>query len=681
MEDIADTHEGNVVRAVNDRLVDFNYDEDVYASGEPRDVDTSPNAPYMRNCEDADDACMSAYVPMWKQLKMVKSDLHNFFTEQELSIERWKAGPKKSPTHVSLNGGSYFMTPEQEEKFVHFYALAVQRGGIFHFTEQATPIMRLFVDLDFLQIKKIRNRDIQAAATVVHASVCKFYEGELNVIASVPGYKAVSAKEDKPDMWKTGVHLHWNVFVDSARALDIRETILEDLEKTFGKRVHPNNDWRDVVDSTVYGSGNGPNTGRLRMMYSHKTDTCPNCKRGKTMKTCETCKGNGRMHTGRPYFPMFVLGSDGKRFFEKEEEYRCNIKQVILDTNIRTSYDEMPEVPAFAMPDGAPKFIPSGGRKRTGFKNTDLGFTAPKDSKLNASTKVSVNNSSQEWEAIEKLLHLQEHYKDVIVTQVTSNEKKNQYVVHVNGPNCRYCANIQREHVSNRIFFVVSPDGISQRCHDNSENATEEMKFGLCSSYCLMIGKITGNFVPILFPNSFAAKIDDSGYQDEDDDDERHFHRPDKKMRRLLEIGDQLSMSLYNIKWSTTLQLSSGEHFVSQSSIAKQTTKAGLAFGDSRYTSDIHTIDPQALGSRHTKALKELGFDNEPEEELVKDTIKVQSMSKLLTRLYKHLSNAVEIAAYLSPIVAMTALERGFDGLVSVRLSKTSRPAKLDYLL
>jgi hypothetical protein len=41
----------------------------------------------------------------------------------------------------------------------------------------------------------------------------------------------------------------------------------------------------------------------------------------------------------------------------------------------------------------------------------------------------------------------------------------------------------------------------------------------------------------------------------------------------------------------------------------------------------------------------------------------------------------VEIAAYLSPIVAMTALERGFDGLVSVRLSKTSRPAKLDYLL
>lgn len=541
--------------------------------------------------------------------------------------------------------------------------------------------MRLFVDLDFLQIKKIRDRDIEAAAFVVHKSVCKFYDGDLRVIVSVGGYKTEMPKDaDKPPiMIKTGVHLHWNVFVDAERAFNIRETILVDLENMFGKRVHPNNDWRDVVDSTVYG-GKGPNAGRLRMMYSHKTDTCPKCKNStKNRKECDKCYGSGRMDTGRPYFPMFVLGPDGSRDLVQEEAYRCNIKQVILDTNIRTTYDTLPKTPKFSMPEGAPIYIEST-KKTGGHKRTDLGFSHPSDPKLNLSTKVRLNNAGAEWDTIQKLLHLQDKYKEVILTEVTSNEKRNQYVVHVNGPNCRYCANIQREHNSNRIYFVVSADGIVQRCHDNSDVASDEMKFGLCSKYSLMMGPIPSHMVPLLFPKSAASKLDDGGTIDGDDEQD-HVQRPDKKSRRLLEIGDMISMSLYKTRWSTTLQTTSGEHMVAQSHVARQSTKASLAFGDPKYSSDIHAIDPCALGSRHRKALKELGFDNEPEQNLVKADIRVQSLNKLSKRLFLHLSNAVEMAAYLDPLIAMSALEQGFDGLVSLKLSKASSAPKFDYLL
>ena len=686
MEDVAEDHPDNDVRAVSDRLI-TNGTSDGFASGEPREVDTSPSAwkttPYMRPLEDIVEQPMKTYIPMWKQVrdctKFPKSEkeLERFILSEELAIEAWKkTAVKKELTHVALNSGSYSMTEEQEQRFLLFYAAAVSRNAVLYFTEVATKVMRLFVDLDFEQIRGIKDRDVHAATHVVHKTVCKFFDGDIRTIVSVGGYLIKLPKEDKPQMVKTGIHLHFNVFVDADMALDIRESILADLENTFGKRVHPNNSWRDVVDSTVYGSGKGTNMGKLRMMFAHKADVCPKCKNNKKTKSgCDRCNGNGRVHTGRPYFPHHVLGPDGSRDLEAEEKYRRDVHLVIKDTSIRTTLERIPDNPKYKKPEGAPVYIPSSGKTRTGHKNTDLGFTHPKDSSLNSSTKKSIYNSSAEWEAIEKIIHLDEKYAEVLVNTVTTNAQMNQYVVHVNGPNCRWCGNIQREHNSNRIFFVICADGISQRCHDNSDTPTDEMKFGLCSKYSVLLNKIPSHMVSVLFPKSSAAKIDEIVH-----DDEEQVLRPDKKTSRLLAIGDAICMSLYKMRWSTTLQMTTGEHFVSQANIARQSLKASIAFGDTKYM-DLHAVDPCALGTKHRKALKELGFDTEPEHKVSKkQDLPVQSLSRISNKLFLQLKNAVELAAYLDPLIAMTALEQGFDGLICVRLSKRAKQPRLDYM-
>jgi hypothetical protein len=118
---------------------------------------------------------------------------------------------------------------------------------------------------------------------------------------------------------------------------------------------------------------------------------------------------------------------------------------------------------------------------------------------------------------------------------------------------CRFCHNIGREHNSNRIFFVVDACGIEQRCHDSAEEATEEMKFGLCKNYGGRLGEIPQPLVTRLFSKCPAAKslgqgaLLDSMENDEEEDIEELGLRiqRDKKTRKLYEIGDQICQELY----------------------------------------------------------------------------------------------------------------------------------------
>lgn len=165
--------------------------------------------------------------------------------------------------------------------------------------------------------------------------------------------------------WKTGVHIIWvNLYVNNAMALYMRETIIYDLADTFGVRAEPMNDWMDVVDVTVYKKSG------LRMVGNRKSDPCSQCKgahrvgpppecaycaenkhhctvkvhwvrlkkadvEAKLGDVCPTCDGNGRVDTGRPYMPMFVVDSQGYRRPELEDVYRRDFVRLINDTAIR----------------------------------------------------------------------------------------------------------------------------------------------------------------------------------------------------------------------------------------------------------------------------------------------------------------------------------------------------------
>jgi hypothetical protein len=275
-------------------------------------------------------------------------------------------------------------------------------------------------------------------------------------------------------------------------------------------------------------------------------------------------------------------------------------------------------------------------------------------------------NSKPEWDALTSLIRGcgDGIYKDVAITQVVMMSKA-QYKVHVTGDMCRYCHNIQREHSSDRIYFVVDASGIAQRCHDQDSELTAEMKYGLCSSYSGIMGRIPEHLVSELFPQCPAAKTLDPliTAKDNEDYDEEEMGLKitrDRKMRRLYEIGDSLSMSLWKVSWSSTLMTAGGSFVIAQQN-HEQKRKDALAVRDHRY----YALDPIALGSRGKQGMRELGFDEEeekPAQEGMREN--ARPLSWLEAKLFKSLHNAIELAAY-SALDELPAPEDmgGFDGL------------------
>ena len=691
------------------------------ASGIPTDhklIDTSKKAPYMVIISTLEQCTPEAYCPIWKSIASSTSaknatptSMDSWLNRMNLEIKSWEkpqpGSATRQPTHVTMNNGRFHIPDKDEAEFLRWYALSVSLNKRLWFVEQLTPVFRYFVDLDFAQLVGIPERAIEATAKTVQLTLRNFFpslndndetvmtsngetrnskpEDALRAIVCTTNYKYIKAKDGKPEMVKTGVHILWpNIFLTRDDALDIRESLVVQLEQEFGKRVHPLNSWQDVVDSSVYGSGNSGTKGSgLRMVGSRKTDICNDCK-GKKKKAnegrCNTCLGNGRLDTGRPYFPMCVLDTYSNRDHVAEEYYRQNIHALIVETKTRTTFTSRPEYPSFIVPEHAPKHLSSSNRKRgrtsLAEKDANAGIIKPLDSSLKTSTKHELRNSEPEWDLILSIVRGLGKYKDVTLSKITMNSKKSQYVVHVSGEMCRYCHNVKREHISNRIYFVIDASGIAQRCHDGATEPTDDMQYGLCKDYVGLLGRIPQSLVAQLFPSCSAAKtLISIAKIDDDEIGEMGMRRitNDRKMRKLFQIGDALCQELFKMNWSETLRTSNGEHVIArQQQMIHSSRSAALAVGDDRYKSDQYVLNPSALGSRGILALKELGLDDGElkSEEICDDARqRVTPLAKLTSQLFNDLDFGVELAASLKLDQLPYGDDMGcFDALLSLKL-------------
>lgn len=682
---------------MDNEYIDKFFDPAEMASGIPMDAEEmgmSAKTEYMLKIEDLGPSVMKNYCPVWKEVQDAKlkdgtpRSLHEWMKHKTVMINAWSANKDQTPTHASMNNGSFKISFDDEPEFLKWYSIAASTNMKMWFVEQLTPVMRYFVDLDFLQLGGLTERQMEAAAFVVQRAIKKFYpcdegpqhvysafgekrtvdfEEALMVVVFTTSYKFILPKEDKPEMVKSGVHLIFpHLFVEPSDAQDMRETIMVELEKAFGKRVHPNNGWSDVVDGSVYGSEKKQKKGSgLRMPFSRKTEGCPACKgvKKKGAERCVRCMGNGRLDSGRAYMPLCVLDSTGSRFFSMEEVYRSNLLRCVNDTKVRTVFVEKPDSPLLIFPDHAPRRLQQHAKKSSPGRKSK-----------------AIVNSKPEWDALTTLIRGcgDGIYKDIAITQVTLSSK-GQYKVHVTGDMCRYCNNIKREHNSNRIFFVVDASGIAQRCHDQETELTAEMKYGLCSSYSGIMGRIPEHLVAELFPHCPAAKTLDpmiATKENEDYDEEEMGLKitRDRKMRRLYEIGDSLSMSLWKVPWSSTLMTAGGSYVIAQQHI-EQKRKDALAVRDHRY----YALDPVALGSKGKQGMRELGYDEEddkPAQEGMRENAK--PLSWLEAKLFKSLHAGIELAAY-SAIEELPAPDDmgGFDGLSTMVMLRGKEKEKI----
>jgi hypothetical protein len=367
------------------------------------------------------------------------------------------------------------------------------------------------------------------------------------------------------------------------QALHIRESIIADLTEAFGTRAEPSmNLWDDVVDESVYPKSTGGGGSGLRMIGSCKTKNCGLCKGLGKLKIdgskCTSCFGIRKVddmdnagRPGRPYMMLCCLEVDPEtslitRALKQEALYKSSMHALVLDTKIRTTMTENTLDNGFELPAGAPLYIATAKRRANKMEGSKRGerHMDPTDP-LHLDMQKIVRESFG---------HL---YSGVVVKRATKGAK--QYTINVTGQNCRYCQNIGREHVSNNIFFVITKDGISQRCFDTG-SLSAEMRHGLCKDYISGSVPLSAGHQARLWPETtealsvFAETIDISGM--------RSF-----AMQALLRSGEFLMTSLHGSSWTATLGLQSS-------------SKKGLK--------DFMPLDPRDLGSRGIGAYKDLGF-------------------------------------------------------------------------
>jgi hypothetical protein len=115
-------------------------------------------------------------------------------------------------------------------------------------------------------------------------------------------------------MYKVGVHICFeNLVGHNLLFAHVRMALVRMLTSLLGERTAPLNPWHAVIDAP----------GSLRMAYSHKIATCPDCARSKKTRADDAsqcqCRGTGRINEGRPCLPAMVLHGPASRASLMEE--------------------------------------------------------------------------------------------------------------------------------------------------------------------------------------------------------------------------------------------------------------------------------------------------------------------------------------------------------------------------
>jgi len=541
---------------------------------------------------------LGVYEPYWKwndNNTLSSHDIHEIKLDHRLFIEsREVKGQNKNETHCSLARKKFRIATEDDEyKYLEIYSKVVTNGlKRYYLTERPSPVVRMHVDLDFKQKASISEYGIEAAAYVISKTVHKFFpDFESNIVVLAATYKRGMKETNgiKNVYVKTGVHLLWpSLFVTHDQALNIRESIIADLIEAFGERSDSSNynSWDEVVDNAIYNKGAKQGSG-LRLVGSCKCETCKHCKLQNKMyiskttgQRCDICKGLGLLEDTdekgrpRPYMLLCVLGGPSKDFardLEMEGLYMQNFFKLVLDTKIRTFRD--PDTCAdshnhFVMPKDAPVYtetLTGHKRKHTAMARGERHLDPTDPNHLELQTVIRESFGL--------------HYAQIIVRRVTKTA--NRYKVDVTGSNCRYCQNIGTQHANQNIYFLVTQDGVVQRCYDDGP-LDERMKHGRCEEYTSSRMALSARSLAQLWPETSEVM---SIFQTDASRGLSMFHS--FAMQSLLNAGEYLATTLYNVSWTSTLSL-------------RETKKRGV----NRYLPQ----NDKDLGSKGLTAYRDLGF-------------------------------------------------------------------------
>lgn len=392
----------------------------------------------------------------------------------------------RQPTHLSLRGGRYIVTDLNE--FNRALAYALFCGKKFFYVEYRTPVFRMHFDIDFIQETLISDDDVCRFANALSVVMATFYpphegDGEDRrfkcIILKAPP-KNVNPPdgqpEDAPDVescCKSGFHFIWPFLaVTQEQGLLLRHACLQEVEARMPTREWPQNPYSDVLDECVL-KDNG-----LRMVGADKCDPCPCVEsvprsQRKNLPDCDQCLGARKIPAGRPYVPMCMINIDGTVDEARTarltgtggRDYQFRVHYC----SIRREGDETPGFQTPALLTACPTVVQEQRKKKrkqrsqSGLNETVAGETRAEE----------VNRDTEAFGSVERFLqtHMGEAYRDIHLKKLSHDVNKDKFYCKVGGPGASFCHNVRRDHGSSTIYFLITKEGVCQRCFCRKDNS------------------------------------------------------------------------------------------------------------------------------------------------------------------------------------------------------------------
>jgi hypothetical protein len=408
------------------------------------------------------------------------------FTKTWLFQNKYIGSHIKNFSHLLLSGGKVSVPNEQHKTLCKYYAKDIINGNINYITEMRTSVFKFHMDIDLLNETPIEIETILTYCKNIQECIKQFISWK-NIKNETNAKKymmiiSISPKQTKNknnnEYIKYGIHLNWPyLHVDTYIASILREGCIQYLTQIFGER-HDNNKWDDVIDKTVY-TNNG-----LRWIFSDKAIACPNCKGKKNhgkdpekINICCVCQDVGKVPANRIYEILSILDGNNT-IMEKEllllqtKSFENILKCVELLSircfNKKTNVEIQEPFPKWYKVHNVILKVKTekiDKKQVNPIVKHHLTETSEIKKKFAILEQFGIDDSR--YKDIEQFMKdfLPSDYEDIKIIEILlcgkKNSKTRSYIIRTDS---KFCQNIQDEHNSNHIYFIITPERMHQRC-------------------------------------------------------------------------------------------------------------------------------------------------------------------------------------------------------------------------
>tara|TARA_R110002072_G_scaffold34480_2_gene103087 strand:- start:410 stop:1630 length:1221 start_codon:yes stop_codon:yes gene_type:complete len=363
-------------------------------------------------------------------------------------------------SHVLMDGGVLSVPFDRLNNFYKICVQSIKKGEHIFVVEQKTEVYNYFVDIDYNDDEPLEIDQVLAICKVISSKITTLIESHTMIIS-------VSKSKPKGDLIKTGIHVNFpDLPVCQEQAIQLMYHIVDTLES-----VYPAKDWKKFIDQSVYGDlATGAKGSGFRMPWSYKKSKHEYCNG----KGCVACEQTGKITEGY-YLPVIKFLPDGSQKTLQSEPSIELMRQVTIRTD--KSPDECIKVP---------EFCPIVFKKTPSKREGDFSDAHVKD----------------EVQDSEILAHVETFIRKYLTGQESSRvlkifKYKKTFLVKTNS---RYCENINRNHSSNHVWFLIKDGIICQKCFCRCETMKDRKKF--CKDFIGREYKLTRKVHEIIFGKS-----------------------------------------------------------------------------------------------------------------------------------------------------------------------------------